>query len=107
MSETRSVTGPVQLPPEAQLSVSAPHRVSMPLVGREHEIAQLDAIFGRAVEYHAPQLVTVVGTQGTGKTRLVAEWLARLLARQAAGTAGRPRVYRGRAVDKGGGAGSY
>lgn len=93
-----------QLPPEAQLSVSAPHRVSMPLVGREAELAQLDAIFARAVEYQAPQLVTVVGTQGTGKTRLVAEWLARLLARQPAGTAGRPRVYRGRAVA---GAGSY
>lgn len=76
----------------------------MPLVGREAELAQLDAIFARAVEYQAPQLVTVVGTQGTGKTRLVAEWLARLLARQPAGTAGRPRVYRGRAVA---GAGSY
>ena len=64
MSETRSVTGPVQLPPEAQLSVSAPHRVSMPLVGREHELEQLDAIFARAVEYQAPQLVTVVGHAG-------------------------------------------
>jgi tetratricopeptide (TPR) repeat protein len=98
------MSGPVQLPPEAQLSVTAPHRVSMPLVGREAELDQLDAIFSRAVEYQAPQLVTVVGTQGTGKTRLVAEWLARLLARQAAGTAGRPRVYRGRAVA---GAGSF
>jgi tetratricopeptide (TPR) repeat protein len=76
----------------------------MPLVGRAEELAQLDGIFGRAVEYQAPQLVTVVGTQGTGKTRLVAEWLARLLGRQAAGTAGRPRVYRGRAVA---GSGSY
>ncbi|HEX8952222.1 MAG TPA: AAA family ATPase, partial [Polyangia bacterium] len=76
----------------------------MPLVGREAELQQLDAIFARAVEYQAPQLVTVVGTQGTGKTRLVAEWLARLLARQPAGTAGRPRVYRGRAVA---GAGSF
>lgn len=108
MSEVRNPTGPIQLPAEAQLSVTAPHRVSMPLVGRDHELQQLDAIFARAVEYQAPQLVTVVGTQGTGKTRLVAEWLARLLARQAAGTAGRPRVYRGRAVDRGpGGAGSY
>jgi len=104
MSEMSKVSSPAQLPPEAQLSVSAPHRVSMPLVGREAELAQLDAIFARAVEYQAPQLVTVVGTQGTGKTRLVAEWLARLLARQAAGTAGRPRVYRGRAVA---GSGSY
>jgi tetratricopeptide (TPR) repeat protein len=98
------MSSPIALPPEAQLSVTAPHRVSMPLVGRQAELAQLDGIFSRAVEYQAPQLVTVVGTQGTGKTRVVAEWLARLLGRQAAGTAGRPRVYRGRAVA---GAGSY
>ena len=84
--------------------MTAPHRVSMPLVGRDAELDQLDGVFARAVEYQAPQLVTVVGTQGTGKTRLVAEWLARLLSRQAAGTRGRPRVYRGRAVA---GAGSY
>ena len=76
----------------------------MPLIGRVNELAELDGIFARAVEYQAPQLVTVVGTQGTGKTRLVAEWLSKLLARQAAGTAGRPRVYRGRAVA---GSGSY
>jgi tetratricopeptide (TPR) repeat protein len=104
VSEIRPASGPIQLPPEAQLSVSAPHRISMPLVGRTAELAQLDAIFARAVEYQAPQLVSVVGTQGTGKTRLVAEWLARLLGRQAAGTVGRPRVYRGRAVA---GSGSY
>lgn len=103
-TDLRTTSGPIQLPPEAQLSVSAPHRVSMPLVGREHELEQLDAILARAVQYQAPQLVTVVGTQGTGKTRLVAEWLARMLSRQAAGTAGRPRVYRGRAVA---GSGSY
>lgn len=103
MSEIRN-TGSMQIPPEAQLSVSAPHRVSMPLVGREAELHQLDAIFARAVEYQAPQLVTVVGTQGAGKTRVVAEWLARLLGRQPAGTVGRPRVYRGRAVA---GAGSF
>jgi tetratricopeptide (TPR) repeat protein len=76
----------------------------MPLIGRNGELEQLDGIFSRAVEYQAPQLVTVVGPQGSGKTRLVAEWLGRLLARQAAGTAGRPRVYRGRAIA---GSGSY
>ncbi|HEX4459048.1 MAG TPA: AAA family ATPase, partial [Polyangia bacterium] len=106
MSETRNTphSGLIALPPEAQLSVSAPHKVTMPLIGRADELAELDGIFARAVDYQAPQLVTVVGTQGTGKTRLVAEWLGKLLARQAAGTAGRPRVYRGRAVA---GSGSY
>ncbi|HEY7954717.1 MAG TPA: tetratricopeptide repeat protein [Polyangia bacterium] len=74
------------------------------LWGRAAELEQLDGIFARAVQYQAPQLITVVGTQGVGKTRLVAEWLRRLLERQSAGTAGRPRVYRGRGQK---GAGSY
>src|SRR5262245_21335682 len=56
VSETQNASGPMQLPPEAQLSVSAPHRVSMPLVGRHAELELLDAIFARAVEYQAPQL---------------------------------------------------
>jgi len=88
--------GPPPLPP-------AP-TTSGPLFGRAAELAQLDQVFDRAVEYRAPQLITVVGTQGVGKTRLVGEWLAKLLARHAAGTAGRPRVYRGRGQK---GAGSY
>jgi tetratricopeptide (TPR) repeat protein len=98
------ITKPMQLLPEAQLSPSAPHRVSMPLVGRQEELRQLDGVFARAVDYQAPQLVTVVGTQGAGKTRLVAEWLSRLLGQKAAGAPGRPRVYRGRAIA---GSGSY
>jgi len=77
---------------------------SQPLIGRDAQLAQLDAIFARAVDYQAPQLITVVGTQGVGKTRLIAEWLQRVGTRHAAGTAGRPRVYRGRAQK---GAGSY
>jgi tetratricopeptide (TPR) repeat protein len=75
-----------------------------PLVGRTEELGQLDTVLRQAVEYHAPQLVTVVGSQGVGKTRLVAEWLARTLANRPAGTPGRPRVYRGRGYR---GAGRY
>src|SRR5690242_7441309 len=81
-----------------------PQRFSATLYGREAEVEQLDSVFLRAVDYHAPQLVTVVGTAGVGKTRLVGEWVTRLLGRYAAGTEGRPRVYRGRALP---GAGSY
>jgi tetratricopeptide (TPR) repeat protein len=77
---------------------------AIPILGREAELAQLEAVFQRAVDYQAPQLVTVVGPQGVGKTRLVAEWLQRLLGRHPAGTPGRPRVYRGKATQ---GAGSY
>jgi predicted ATPase len=115
----------IPIPAEAQLSTTTPHRVSMPLIGRAPELDQLDAVFARAVEYRAPQLVTVVGAQGAGKTRLVAEWLARLLDRHRsdastgvpvdlastgvpvdaqAANPGRPRTYRGRAVA---GAGSH
>ena len=44
--------------------------------GREAELAALDAALARAVRFEAPQMVTVVGALGIGKTRLLAEWLA-------------------------------
>jgi tetratricopeptide (TPR) repeat protein len=50
------------------------------LVGRESELAKLDDIVTRAVDFQAPQLVTVVGNQGTGKTRLINELITRLAA---------------------------
>jgi tetratricopeptide (TPR) repeat protein len=75
-----------------------------PLVGRDAILSQLDEIFQSAVTYQAPQLITLLGTQGVGKSRLLAEWLHRLVGRYPAGTPGRPRVYRGRASQ---GAGSY
>ncbi len=81
------------------------HRVNVTthaIIGRDEELGQLDAIFLRAVDYQAPQLVTVLGPAGVGKSRLVSEWLGRLLGRQPAGTPGRPRVYRGRAIANGG-----
>jgi len=45
-------------------------------VGREREFGALDAALDRAVRFRAPQVVTVVGAVGAGKTRLLAEWLA-------------------------------
>ncbi|MBA2540849.1 MAG: tetratricopeptide repeat protein [Deltaproteobacteria bacterium] len=50
------------------------------LVGREDKLAQLDDIVTRAIDFQAPQLVTVVGNQGTGKTRLINELITRLAA---------------------------
>jgi tetratricopeptide (TPR) repeat protein len=67
------------------VTASAP----IPLVGRETELATLRSVYERAVSYHAPQLVTVVGHQGTGKSRLVGELAASLPAAA--------RVFRGRA----------
>jgi class 3 adenylate cyclase/tetratricopeptide (TPR) repeat protein len=44
-----------------------------PLVGRERELAQLREALVRATEEQAPQLVTLVGEPGIGKSRLVHE----------------------------------
>ncbi|TMK77155.1 MAG: hypothetical protein E6G45_10640 [Actinobacteria bacterium] len=47
-------------------------------VGRDDELAQLQAAYDRAVEHGEPQLVTITGDAGVGKTRLVRElwqWL--------------------------------
>ena len=45
-------------------------------VGREKEFADLDAALDRAVRFRAPQMVTVIGPLGIGKTRLLAEWMS-------------------------------
>lgn len=67
------------------------------LVGREPELALLRDLCAQAVEFQAPQLITVVGHQGTGKTRLVEE-----LAAELARMDGPMRVVRGRATPDGG-----
>jgi tetratricopeptide (TPR) repeat protein len=48
-------------------------RVRSPLVGRTDHLATLSEVVARAIDFQAPQLVTVVGNQGTGKTRLIHE----------------------------------
>ncbi len=60
-----------------------------PLVGRNETLAMLRDVVKRAIDFQAPQLVTIVGNQGTGKTRLIAELVATL--------APPVRVFRGRA----------
>ncbi len=49
-----------------------------PLVGRERELRQLDEAFARATQRRAPELVTVIGEPGIGKSRLARELAARL-----------------------------
>ncbi|HET6279452.1 MAG TPA: tetratricopeptide repeat protein [Polyangia bacterium] len=44
--------------------------------GREEEREALDSALERALQFKAPQLVTVVGALGIGKTRLVGKWLS-------------------------------
>jgi len=49
-----------------------------PLVGRSEELAILTALAGRVEREHAPQLVTLYGPAGVGKSRLLAESVERL-----------------------------
>src|SRR5215470_7289175 len=60
---------------------------SVPLVGRDGELAALRAVFERAASYHAPQVVLLIGNQGTGKSRLLHEF--------GESVAGAARVYAG------------
>ena len=53
-----------------------------PLVGRGPEMRELDEAFGRAVATSKPQIVTLVGSPGIGKTRLTDEFAARLRTRE-------------------------
>jgi len=49
-----------------------------PLVGRKQDLAQLALLLDRALEERRPQLVSIVAPAGTGKTRLLEEFLARV-----------------------------
>ncbi|MFC0533820.1 ATP-binding protein [Phytohabitans kaempferiae] len=44
-----------------------------PMIGREHELRLLDNALHRALDDRAPQLVTLLGHAGVGKSRLVRE----------------------------------
>jgi class 3 adenylate cyclase len=52
--------------------------LAAPLVGREHELAFLRTTFDRACRDRRPELVTLLGDAGIGKSRLVREFLAAL-----------------------------
>jgi len=47
-------------------------------VGRSGELSRLGAVFAEAVEARSSRLATVIGSPGIGKTRLAAEFTARL-----------------------------
>lgn len=65
-----------------------------PLVGREQQLAAMREALARAVDFQAPQVITIVGNQGTGKSRLVAEWI-HLHVKEPC------RVFHGRATSRG------
>src|SRR4051794_28786514 len=53
----------------------SPSRLRAPLVGREPELARLRSAFAGAIAARACRLVTVIGSPGLGKSRLVSEFL--------------------------------
>jgi class 3 adenylate cyclase/tetratricopeptide (TPR) repeat protein len=52
--------------------------LTAPLVGRNEELAVLSAVAGRVERERAPQLVTLFGPAGVGKSRLLEELVERL-----------------------------
>ncbi len=81
----------------ARTAVPESHRDTPALVGRERELQQLLDAFARASEGGAGYLVTIVGNAGVGKSRLVAEVLARLAQRADV------RILKGRCLPYGAG----
>jgi class 3 adenylate cyclase/tetratricopeptide (TPR) repeat protein len=74
-SEPISVWEAVQVRSRLGMDVE---RAVLPIVGRTRELAVIVDGFARAKSVRAPQLVTLVGVPGIGKSRLVAEFFARL-----------------------------
>lgn len=62
----------------ARFAASNAPRLEVPLVGRGHELDRLSATFEEVLDAGRSRLVTVTGPAGTGKTRLVAEFLGTL-----------------------------
>ena len=52
-------------------------RLDAPIVGREAELAALNDVLARAIERRRCQVVTVVAPAGTGKSRLLQEFMGR------------------------------
>ncbi len=72
-----------------------PRTMRADLIGRAGALAQLRSAVARARALAQPQLVTIVGNQGTGKSRLLSEFVAELVG--AEGEVSRSRVVAGRA----------
>jgi class 3 adenylate cyclase/tetratricopeptide (TPR) repeat protein len=53
-------------------------RARTPFLGRDADVAQLELTSGRSMKERRPYLITITAPAGTGKTRLLEEFLARL-----------------------------
>ncbi|TMD60120.1 MAG: hypothetical protein E6I87_07775 [Chloroflexi bacterium] len=56
----------------------ARRRAHIPLVGRDADLAQVELTAKRAFSERRPQLISIIAPAGTGKTRLLEEFLERL-----------------------------
>jgi class 3 adenylate cyclase/tetratricopeptide (TPR) repeat protein len=59
--------------------------IHAPFVGRQEELEQLESALGTATETRTPQVATIVGAPGIGKSRLARELLGRVQARVVVG----------------------
>lgn len=66
-----------------ETELEPPRATRSALVGRADALDTLRDVVGRAIDFQAPQLVTIVGNQGTGKTRLINELIAGVRAQHA------------------------
>ncbi|MEX0630356.1 MAG: adenylate/guanylate cyclase domain-containing protein [Chloroflexota bacterium] len=75
--EARGKGAPVRARRLESAGVAAP-RARMPFLGRDADVAQLELTSGRAMKEQRPFLITITAPAGTGKTRLLEEFLERL-----------------------------
>ncbi|MBT8491827.1 MAG: tetratricopeptide repeat protein, partial [Deltaproteobacteria bacterium] len=68
--------------------------VRAPLVGRSELLSKMEAAVTSAIDFQMPQLISVVGNQGTGKSRLISELTDRV--------EGRARIFAAAASRDGG-----
>ena len=52
--------------------------LAAPIIGRDEELSLLATLAARVANDRAPQLVTIYGQAGVGKSRLLAEFVDRL-----------------------------
>ncbi|MCA1683150.1 MAG: AAA family ATPase [Actinobacteria bacterium] len=75
---------PIRALPVLARSTSRAARVRMPMFGRDADLAQLELAAARALTERRPFLVSIIAPAGTGKSRLLEEFLDRLSTREAA-----------------------